>query len=751
MKQTRHLLIALALGTMLTSCGASVSTATVTGPAAYVDPYIGSGGHGHVFVGASVPFGAIQAGPQNIHKGWDWCSGYHHSDSIVIGFAHTHLSGTGCTDMGDVQIMPYTGELRSKRGRQEDIGGSCSSYYSHDNESVSPGYYSLKMDNGVRIEMTASTRTALHRITYPEAEGRRLLINLEEGNGDGAYDTYLRQTDAHTVEGYRFSKGWGPHKVFFALTTDKPIRSLALFDADTLSEGSEIRCKGAKGVLTFDDEKQVMVKVAISSVSSANALENLRTEIPGWDFKAVQAEAIRRWNDELAAIDIETADETAKKIFYTAMYHAFIAPTTYCDVNGEFRGHDDKVVKDAAWTNYSTFSLWDTYRALHPLFTLIRQDRLPDIVNSMLSIHDQQSKLPIWALPGAETNTMPGYSAVPVISDAILKGIGGFDTERAYRAMKASTTYPLQDAVPYVLENEFIPDDKVANATSIAMEYAVGDWGVAQVAKKLGNTADYEEYLKRGKYYTHYFDKSINFIRPKLENGKWLTPYDPFESIHGVGHFCEGNGWQYTFFVPQHPEGLIALMGGDRPFTAKLDEFFTAEGDLGEEASMDISGLIGMYAHGNEPSHHIVYLYPYAGQQWKTAEKVRYIQREFYTARPDGIIGNEDCGQMSAWHILSALGFYQVNPSNGIFVFGSPLFDKATLRLPGGRTFEIRAENDPAKNIYIQSVKLNGQPYENSYITYDDIMAGGTLTFVMGPQPNEAFGAKPENRPQTAI
>ena len=338
-----------------------------------------------------------------------------------------------------------------------------------------------------------------------------------------------------------------------------------------------------------------------------------------------------------------------------------------------------------------------------------------------------------------------------MISDAILKGIGGFDTQRAYRAMKASTTYPLQDAVPYVLENEFIPDDKVANATSIAMEYAVGDWGVAQVAKKLGNTADYEEYLKRGKYYTHYFDKSINFIRPKLENGKWLTPYDPFESIHGVGHFCEGNGWQYTFFVPQHPEGLIALMGGDRPFTAKLDEFFTAEGDMGEEASMDISGLIGMYAHGNEPSHHIVYLYPYAGQQWKTAEKVRYIQREFYTAQPDGIIGNEDCGQMSAWHILSALGFYQVNPSNGIFVFGSPLFDKATLRLPGGRTFEIRAENDPAKNIYIQSVELNGQPYENSYITYDDIMAGGTLTFVMGPQPNEAFGAKPENRPQTAI
>ena len=739
MKQTRHLLIALALGTMLTSCGASVSTATVTGPAAYVDPYIGSGGHGHVFVGASVPFGAIQAGPQNIHKGWDWCSGYHHSDSIVIGFAHTHLSGTGCTDMGDVQIMPYTGELRSKRGRQEDIGGSCSSYYSHDNESVSPGYYSLKMDNGVRIEMTASTRTALHRITYPEAEGRRLLINLEEGNGDGAYDTYLRQTDAHTVEGYRFSKGWGPHKVFFALTTDKPIRSLALFDADTPSEGSEIRCKGAKGVLTFDDEKQVMVKVAISSVSSANALENLRTEIPGWDFKAVQAEAIRRWNDELAAIDIETADETAKKIFYTAMYHAFIAPTTYCDVNGEFRGHDDKVVKDAAWTNYSTFSLWDTYRALHPLFTLIRQDRLPDIVNSMLSIYDQQSKLPIWALPGAETNTMPGYSAVPVISDAILKGIGGFDTERAYRAMKASTTYPLQDAVPYVLENEFIPDDKAANATSIAMEYAVGDWGVAQVAKKLGNTADYEEYLKRGKYYTHYFDKSINFIRPKLENGEWLTPYDPFESIHGVGHFCEGNGWQYTFFVPQHPEGLIALMGGDRPFTAKLDEFFTAEGDLGEEASMDISGLIGMYAHGNEPSHHMAYLYNYVGQPWKTQELTRRLLHEMYAPTPEGIIGNEDCGQMSAWYVFSSLGFYPVCPGSNEFALTAPQFPKAVVRLANGRTLTVTADN-PRRSVYIASVTLDGKPIDRNYITYDELMQGGELHFALRPRPDYERG-----------
>ena len=716
----------------------------------FVDPHIGSGGHGHVFVGASVPFGAIQAGPQNIHKGWDWCSGYHHSDSIIIGFAHTHLNGTGCTDMGDIQIMPYTGEIRSARGQQDDISGSCSSYYRHENESVAPGYYSLTMNNGVGIEMTTSTRTALHRITYPETAGHRLLVNLEEGNGDRAVETGLSLRDEYTVEGFRFSEGWGSHKVFFVLTTDRPIRSLHLIDHDTPIEGSSIHSEGAKGVLSFDEDRQVCVKVAISSVSCDNALENLRKEIPDWDFQAVHTEALRRWNNVLSAIDIETEDDSARTIFYTAMYHAFIAPTTYCDVNGEFRGHNDQIIR-ADWVNYSTFSLWDTYRALHPLYSLIRQDRLPDIIQSMLSIYDQQGKLPIWALPGAETNTMPGYSAVPVISDAIIKGIGGFDIDRAYNALKGSTTHPQQDALPYVMKKGYIPDDKVHSATSIAMEYAVGDWGVAQVAKKLGYDSDYKEYLKRRKYYEQYFDKSIRFIRPRLENGMWLTPYDPFESIHGVGHFCEGNGWQYTFFVPQYPEGLITLMGGEETFTSKLDEFFKVEGNMGEQASMDISGLIGMYAHGNEPSHHIAYLYAYAGQQWKTAEIVRYIQHEFYTATPDGIIGNEDCGQMSAWHILSALGFYQVNPSEGVFVFGSPLFDKATLHLPEGKEFNIVAENNSPKNIYIQSASIDGIPWSKSYITYDRIMAGGTLTFVMGPQPNKEFGAAPENRPHTTF
>ena len=720
---------------------------------AYVDPYIGSGEHGHVFVGANVPFGAVQAGPQNIHKGWDWCSGYHYSDSVIIGFSHTHLSGTGCADLGDILLMPYAGEIRTARGEQDNIEGSASSYYSHGNESVSPGYYSLAMDNGVKVELTATERVALHHYTYPSEGERRLLVNLKEGNGDRAYETYIRKVDANTVEGYRFSKGWSPrHKVFFTMVSDCPIESLAVFNDDEAAGNDELRGDSVKGVLTFaGDSEDVMVKVALSSVSCENALANIAAELPAWDFGKVRSEAVAKWNEQLSCVEIETRDERARRIFYTAMYHACIAPTLYCDANGDFRGHDDKVYSGNTWTNYSTFSLWDTYRTLHPLFTIIKPQYVADFVNSMLSIYDQQGKLPVWPLVGGETNQMPGYSAVPVIADAYLKGFTGFDAERAYSCVVASSVYDKQNGVPYLLEKGYIPCDKVWEATSIAMEYAADDWGIALMAKKMGKDEDYAAYLKRGKYYTQYFDKDINFIRPKMDDGSWRTPYDPLRSVHSVGDFCEGNGWHYTFFVPQHPEGLIELMGGDAPFISKLDSLFVVEGEMGENASPDISGLIGMYAHGNEPSHHVTYLYPYAGEQWKAAEKVRYIQDVFYTDRPEGIIGNEDCGQMSAWHIMSALGFYQVNPSNGVYVFGSPLFDKAAINLPGGKKFEIVAENNGKENIYIQSVTLNGKPYENSYILYEDIMKGGNLTFVMGGVPNKFFGSAPANRPKTAL
>ena len=715
---------------------------------AYVDPYIGSGYHGHVFVGASVPFGMVQAGPSNIHKGWDWCSAYHYSDSVIIGFSHTHLSGTGCTELGDILVMPYMGKVRTQRGQQDNIKGACSSYYSHDNEKVAPGYYSLLMDNGIKVELTTSERAAMHRYTFPAGESH-ILVNLKEGNGDESNLTYIKKLDDNTIEGYRFSRGWSPyHKVFFVMRFEQPIKDLLVYHDDEPAGKNELRGTGVKGVVTFQQpQQQVKSKVAISSVSCANALANLEAEMNDWDFERVQSEAKAKWNKELAAIDVTTNDERAKKIFYTSMFHAFIAPTLYCDVNKQFRGNDNKIYTADNWTNYSTFSLWDTYRTLNPMFTIIKPQYVDDMVNSMLSIFEQQGKLPIWPLVGGETECMPGYSAVPIIADAYLKGFKGFDAERAYKYMTSSANYDKQQGVPDVLERGYIPCDKRGSATSISMEYAADDWGIALMAKKMGKKDDYKYYLKRGHYYERYWDKSIGFIRPILSDGSWRTPYDP---CAGTGDFCEGNGWQYTFFVPQNPEGLIELMGGDEKFCNKLDEFFTAQGELGEHAAIDITGLVGMYAHGNEPSHHIAYMYPYAGQQWKTAEKVNYIQTEFYTDQPEGIIGNEDCGQMSAWHIMSALGIFQVNPSNGILVFGTPRFDRSVINLPEGKTFEIVANNVNKDNIYIQSVKLNGKNYTKTYITYDDVMNGGNLTFEMGGTPNKEFGAAAKDRPVSA-
>ena len=714
----------------------------------YVDPYIGSGYHGHVFVGTSVPYGMVQLGPSNIHKGWDWCSGYHYSDSILIGFSHTHLSGTGCTDLGDILIMPLN-EIRTPRGNQDDIRDGYASRYSHDNEIARPEYYSLLLDRyNIRVELTATDRVGFHRYTYPEGKPASILIDLREGNGSNAYDSYIRKIDDYTVEGYRYVRGWSPsRKVYFVLKSDKKIEQFTAYDDNTPKPWDQLKVASVKSVLTFGNVKQVKIKVAISSVSCANAAMNLQEELSHWDFDKTVKMSAGRWNKELARMTVETDDEASKRTFYTAHYHTMIAPTLYCDVNGEYRGMNDMIYTDPKKVNYTTLSLWDTYRALHPLMTIIQPEMVDNVVNSMLSIYRQQDKLPIWPLMSGETNQMPGYSSVPVIADAYLKGFTGFDAEEALQAMKATATYEKQKGVPYVIEKGYIPADKIHEATSIAMEYAVDDWGIAAMARKMGKTGDAATYAKRAHYYKNYFDSSIHFIRPKLEDGSWRTPYDPARSIHTVGDFCEGNGWQYTFFAPQDPYGLIELFGGDKPFVAKLDNFFTNNDSMGEGASSDITGLIGQYAHGNEPSHHVAYLYAYAGEQWKTAEKVRFIMDEFYTDRPDGIIGNEDCGQMSAWYLLSSMGLYQVNPSDGVFVFGSPCFKKVEMKVRGGKTFTVEAPNNNKENIYIQKVYLNGKPYNKSYIIYDDIINGSTLKFVMGKKPNKNFGKAPANRP----
>ncbi len=721
----------------------------------YVDPMIGSGGHGHVFVGANVPFGAVQLGPQNIFQGWDWCSGYHYSDSIVISFTHTHLSGTGCADLGDIGLMPFSGNMRTKQDKQADPITSVSARYSHDNEVVKPGYYSMKLDNGIGIELTATERVGMHRYTYVPQDGTpRLLIDLDNGNSARPYETYLRRVDDHTLEGYRFVHGWAPtHKVFFYIKLNQSIQSLHTFFADHAQGTDELQAARVKGVVTFsDDVREVIAKVGISSVSIEGARKNMESELSGFDFNQTRQQAQRKWNERLSVIDID-ATPRQKRVFYTALYHTFIAPTLYCDADGSYRGMDDKIYTNEVHINYSTFSLWDTYRALHPLFTLIAHNDVPDMVNSMLSIYDQNGKLPIWPLLAGETNCMPGYSSVPVIADAYLKGFNGFDAERALRYMVSTATNKKQRGVDHFMHYGYIPADKMGEATSINLEYAADDWGIALMAKHMGGHQDvYDTFIERGKSFERLFDKSIQKIHPVMADGSWYEPYDPFLANHrdNVGDFCEGNGWQYTFMVPQSPDRLVRLHGSDKAFVDNLDSLFVVSGDLGEGAPPDVSGMIGQYAHGNEPNHHIPYLYAYAGAQWKTAEKVRQIQEMFYHDQPDGYCGNEDCGQMSAWHILSAMGFYQVNPSNGIFVLGSPLFKRTVIRLPKGKTFIIEARDNSADNIYIQWARLNGKPYPNAFVTYDDIMRGGKLTLQMDNKPNKKFGTAAKHRPVSA-
>lgn len=718
-------------------------------PVSYVDPYIGSGGHGHVFLGASVPYGAVQVGPTNIVKGWDWCSGYHYSDSVLTGFSQMHLSGTGIGDLGDVLIMPYTGAIRTTRGTQEDPVSGYGSHYTHRHESVRPGYYSVQLeDYGIRAELTASERVGFHKYTFPKRGPSHIIIDLQEGIGwDRPVETYIRLKDEYTIEGYRFSTGWAKdQQTWFAIRSSVPIREWQLFDSTAKMPGRELKGVRVKGVISFAKSPGVvLLKVGISPVSSEKALANIEAEIPGWDFAGTAGMATAKWDKELSRVTITTHDAAARRIFYTSLYHTMIDPALFNDHDGAYRGTDKKVYEHPGFENYSVFSLWDIYRSCAPLSTLVHPDRVDDFVNSMLAIYRQQGKLPIWPLVGNETDCMVGYSGVPVIADAFLKGYKGFDAHLAYEAVKASS---MRDdlGLKYVKERGYIPSDKEVESVSKALEYAVDDASIAAMALKMGEQKDYEYYHRRAGYYRNYFDSSIGFLRPRMSDGSWVTPYNP---LWANRDFTEGNGWQYTWLVPQDVEGLIKLMGGDDAFTAKLDSLFTASGSMGENVAPDISGLIGMYAHGDEPSHHVTYMYAFAGRPWKTAEKVRQVMRDFYSDQPDGLSGNEDCGAMSSWYVMSSLGFYPENPSNGVYVLGSPLFDKAVIHLPGNKDFTIDVANNSAKNIYIQSIVLNGVKSNRSYLLHSEIIKGGTLTILMGPTPSPDFGTRPEDRPKS--
>lgn len=714
----------------------------VINPVAYVDPYIGTGGHGHTFLGVTAPFGAVQIGPNNINKGWDWCSGYHYSDSIVIGFSHLHLNGTGCSDTGDILFMPYTGKARTQPGTQQDPLSGYASYYSKDNERALPGYYEVLLKtHRTKVELTASDRVAFHRYTFPKDVEKHVMINLKDANGDDRLtDTYLEQINDTVIRGYRYSTGWSKkQQIYFSAVFSQPVH-LTLYHDSVQVAGNRLQGLDVKGnVAVAPVVEELGVKVGISPVSMENAMDNIGQEIKDWNFENIVAETTGKWNTELSKLQVETTDTVAKRIFYTALYHAFMQPIMFNDCSGEYRGTDKNIYGDPGFTNYTVFSLWDTYRAAHPLYTLVQPERVPDFINSMLAIYEQQGRLPVWHLYGSDTNEMIGIQSVPVIADAILKDVKGFNYERAYQAMKASMMSDYK-GLSYVTDLEYIPADKENESVAKGLEYAIADWGVAQVARKLGKTEDYEYFSKRALAYQNYWDKDTHFFRGKNRDGSWVTPFNPVHSTHRNDAYCEGNGWQYTWLVPHDVEGLISLFGSKEAFASKLDSLFLVNEDLGDAASPDISGLIGQYAHGNEPGHHTVYLYSFVGQQWKTAEKVDYILSHMYSDLPDGLQGNEDCGQMSSWYVFSALGFYPVNPSDGMYVFGRPIFDKVVLKLPENKVFEIRANNNSAENKYIQSIELNGQPYNKLYISHADIMAGGTLVFTMGNRPNEQFG-----------
>ena len=721
----------------------------------YVDPFIGSGGHGHVFVGASVPFGGVQVGPTNFNKGWDWSSSYHYSDSIVKGFCHLNVSGTGMSDLGELTIMPATGKLKINAGTQNNHMAGYSSLYRKEKEFVSPGYYKVHLERyNIDVELTASERVGFHKYKFPSSSQSRVIIDLGEGSADRPTQTYLKKINDTLFYGYRFSSGWAAdQREYFALILSKPVTNFILYDRNIRYAKDELRGKYVKGFLEFKTKKNenIYVKMGVSTVSSENALDNLMNEIPHWSFDKVKTEAEQKWNKELSKINIKTNDIKKKRVFYTAMYHTMIAPNLYHDLNGEYRGTDKKVYKDTSYTNYTLFSLWDTYRAAHPLYTITHPERVSDMVNSMLRIFDHQGKLPVWHLRGNETNTMPGYSAIPVVVDASLKGFKGINLEEVFNAVKVSATGDFEPGVKDLMKYGYIPADFMVESVASNMEYAIGDWAIAQLAKKLNKKEDYEYFLNRSKAYKEYFDPQTRFMRGKLSDGSWRTPFDPISAQHRVNDYCEGNAWQYLWLVPQDPEGLIELLGGDEAYTERLDELFSMSSEQEEGASMDITGLIGQYAHGNEPSHHTTYMYAYSGHPYKIADKVRYINNELYTDQPDGLSGNEDCGQMSAWYIFSSIGFYPVNPSNGGYVFGSPLFDEALIKLPANKSFKVIAENNSDKNIYIQSVTLNGKKHNYSYITHKQIMDGGELKFVMGPKPNYDFGKEKKFRPASIV
>lgn len=706
----------------------------------YVDPFIGTGGHGHTYPGACLPFGMVQLSPDTRLDGWDGCSGYHYSDSIIYGFSHTHLSGTGCSDYGDILFMPATGSIEINNGEN-----GYPSEFSHKNESASPGYYSVLLDKyNIQAELTVTERCGFHKYTFPENNQSKIVVDLQ--HRDEVIDSYIDIISDTEIEGYRRSRAWAEDQyVYFYAKFSKPFKTYSILQNDSfLTAAITFPGKNIKSVFNFETEEneEITVKTGISGVSCDGAKKNLEKEIGEKSFDEIMTGAKEKWEKELGKIKISEGIEDQMKIFYTALYHSMLAPNIYEDVDKQYRGTDLKIHKTTGFTNYTVFSLWDTYRAAHPLYTIIERKRDLDFINSFLAQYKNGGQLPVWELSGNETGCMIGYHSVPVIVDARVKGIRGFDEKLALEAMLSAADKD-HLGLKFYKENGYIPAGEEGESVSKTLEYCYDDWCIAQFAKETENKAVYDRFIKRAQFYKNIFDPSTGFMRAK-NNEAWFSPFDPYEVNF---NYTEANSWQYSFSVPHDILSLIDLHGGKEKFSAKLDELFTADQNTSGREQADITGLIGQYAHGNEPSHHIAYLYSFAGQPWKTQKYVRQILNEQYFAKPDGLSGNEDCGQMSAWFVLSSLGFYPVTPGSPEYILGSPLFPKAEINLESGNQFIIIAENISEKNIYVKSVKLNGKAYTKQYITHQEIMNGGELIFTMTDVPDTKIKLNDDDLP----
>ncbi|WP_278789395.1 GH92 family glycosyl hydrolase [Leyella stercorea] len=722
--RTNYLSRLLSVAALVVCFSATAVAATMQNLTQYVNQYVGTGGHGHTFMGANVPFGLVQLGPTEPTRGWDWCSGYYYDDDELIGFGHMHLSGTGIGCLGDVAFLPV------KDFKQ------TSTRFKHEAEKVHPGYYSLQLtDPNVLVELTATERCGFHRYTFKDGAKAQLALDLSQCIGwDKLNDCLLTQESTTRLTGFRRSNGWAAdRRIYFSIDFSQPVTVHRLDSMERVV------------VSVADNTKPLLVKVALSPVSIDKAKLNMQAEMAGWDFDATVKAADDAWNRELARIQIQTNDQTKKRVFYTAMYHLMTSCSKFNDVDREYRGADGKVHK-ADFTNYTTLSLWDTYRAAHPLMTVAFPEMQRDFAQTFLNIYKQQGRLPVWHLMGSETDCMVGNPGAIVLADLTMKGFVE-DKELALEALKATQMKDIR-SLGLLKEHGYIPWNLEPENETVAkaLEYCAADDGVAKVAKLLGKVDDYEYFFNRSRSYKKYYDPETRFLRAVGTDGKFRLPFNPFFAEHRTNDYTEGNAWQYTFLVPHDVKGLIQLFGSDKAFMSKLDSLFFVEGWAGDNASPDMSGMTGQYAHGNEPSHHVIYMYNYAGRPDKAAPLLRKMLNEMYLDQPDGLSGNEDVGQMSAWYILSSVGLYQVDPVGGRFVIGSPLFDKATVNVGAGKTFTVVAKNNSDRNIYVQSARLNGKALKNSYIDFNDIRHGGTLELVMGPKPSK-WGAAPACRP----